>query len=83
MSFGSRLQEIRREHGITQEEFAQQLNVTRQAVSKWESSRGYPEMEKLLYICSHYGVTMDQLFQDEVPALRPAAQPPEEEPEPV
>jgi len=79
MSFGSRLQAIRHAHGITQEEFAQQLNVTRQAVSKWESSRGYPEMEKIIYICSHYGVTMDELFQDEVPSARSA---PGEQPEP-
>jgi len=68
MSFGSRLQELRHRHGITQEAFAQQLNVSRQAVSKWESSRGYPEMEKILYICRHYGVTMDELFADEVPS---------------
>jgi len=67
MSFGSRLQALRHRHGITQEAFAQQLNVSRQAVSKWESSRGYPEMEKILYICRHYGVTMDELFADEVP----------------
>lgn len=67
MSFGTRLQELRHRHGITQEDFAQQLNVSRQAVSKWESSRGYPEMEKLLYICKQYGVTMDELFADEMP----------------
>lgn len=72
MSFGSRLQALRHRHRITQEAFAQQLNVSRQAVSKWESSRGYPEMEKLLYICRHYGVTMDELFADEVP---PSAEP--------
>lgn len=71
MSFGSRLQELRHRHGITQEAFAQQLNVSRQAVSKWESSRGYPEMEKILYICKHYGVTMDELFADEVPVPDP------------
>ena len=72
MSFGNRLQALRHRHGITQEAFAQQLNVSRQAVSKWESSRGYPEMEKLLYICKHYGVTMDELFADEVPVTDPA-----------
>lgn len=70
MSFGSRLQALRHRHGITQEAFAQQLNVSRQAVSKWESSRGYPELEKLLYICKHYGVTMDELFADEVPSTQ-------------
>ena len=67
MSFGDRLQALRRGSGLTQEDFAQQLKVTRQAVSKWESSRGYPEIEKIIYICNHYGVTMDELFADEVP----------------
>ena len=67
MPFGERLQELRRGHDMTQEEFAQQLKVSRQAVSKWESCRGYPEMEKIIYICNHYGVTMDELFADEVP----------------
>ncbi len=66
MSFGTQLQALRRKRGITQEELAQQLNVSRQAVSKWESSRGYPEMDKVIYICNCYGVTMDELFADEI-----------------
>jgi len=69
MSFGARLQELRHRHGVTQEQFAQQLNVSRQAVSKWESSKGYPELEKILYICNHYQVTMDELFGDEMPGI--------------
>ena len=71
MSFGERLQAVRRRSGQTQEEFASQLKVSRQAVSKWESSRGYPEIEKIIYICNRYGTTMDELFADEVP-VRPA-----------
>ena len=67
MAFGERLQAVRRKNGLTQEEFAAQLNVSRQAVSKWESSRGYPEIEKILYICNRYGTTMDALFADELP----------------
>ena len=69
MSFGDRLQALRHSSNMTQEEFAQQLKVSRQAVSKWESSRGYPEIEKIIYICNHYGVTMNELFQDEVPLV--------------
>ena len=42
MAFGDRLAEVRRGHGLTQEQFAEQLQVSRQAVSKWESGRGYP-----------------------------------------
>ncbi len=67
MAFGERLQEIRKRGGFTQEEFAEQLQVSRQAVSKWESGRGYPEMEKLLYICKRFGTTMNELFADELP----------------
>ena len=67
MSFGERLQAVRKQNGLTQEEFAAQLNVSRQAVSKWESSRGYPEIEKIIYICNRWGVTMSELFADETP----------------
>ena len=67
MAFGERLQELRRARGMTQEDFAAQLKVSRQAVSKWESCRGYPELEKIIYICHRYGVTMNDLFCEEVP----------------
>ena len=67
MAFGDRLQEARKRSGLTQEEFAEQLQVSRQAVSKWESGRGYPELEKLLYICERCDTTMDALFVDELP----------------
>lgn len=67
MAFGERLQEARKRSGLTQEELAERLQVSRQAVSKWESGRGYPELEKLLYICRCCGATMDELFADELP----------------
>lgn len=64
MAFGERLQEVRKRSGLTQEEFAEQLQVSRQSVSRWESGRGYPEMEKIIFICNRYGVTMDGLFTE-------------------
>ena len=78
MAFGDRLQEVRKRSGLTQEEFAEQLQVSRQAVSKWESGRGYPELEKLLYICERCDTTMDALFVDELPKkdAPPQEQPP-------
>lgn len=77
MSFGERLQEVRRSSGMTQEDFAGQLKVSRQAVSKWESSRGYPEIEKIIYICNRYGVTMNELFSEEIPLGRQAGAAPQ------
>lgn len=63
MAFGEQLQLLRRRVGLTQEQFAEQLQVSRQAVSKWESGKGYPEMEKLLYICQRYDATLNDLFE--------------------
>lgn len=68
MAFSEQLQALRRRSGLTQEQFAEQLQVSRQAVSKWESGRGYPEIEKLLFICRSYEVTLNELFCQELPA---------------
>lgn len=73
MAFGDRLAEVRRGHGLTQEQFAEQLQVSRQAVSKWESGRGYPEIEKILYICNRYHVSIADLFAQEAPVPAAAA----------
>ena len=48
MSFAENLKQIRKEHGYSQEELAELLDVSRQAVGKWENGQGYPEVEKLL-----------------------------------
>ena len=48
MSFSENLKQIRKEHHLSQEELAELLDVSRQAVSKWEQGQGYPEVEKLL-----------------------------------
>ena len=86
MAFGDRLAAVRRGNGLTQEQFAEQLQVSRQAVSKWESGRGYPEMEKILYICNRYQVSIADLFAEEapVPAAAVEARPaPEQEAAPL
>lgn len=68
MSFGEQLSAVRRRSGLNQEQFAEQLQVSRQAVSKWESGRGYPEIEKILYICNRYQVSIADMFAQEAPA---------------
>ena len=75
MSFGEQLSAVRRRSGLTQEQFAEQLQVSRQAVSKWESGRGYPEIVKILYICNRYQVSIADMFAQEAPAPAPSAAP--------
>lgn len=66
MSFADNIIKVRKENSLTQEQLAEELNVSRQAISKWERGIGYPEIEKILYICKKYGISMDELFADEI-----------------
>ena len=65
--FSSNLRRLRKRAGLSQDALAEKLSVARQTVSSWERGRGYPEMEKIIFICNRYGVTMDELFKEEVP----------------
>lgn len=64
MSFAQKLQKRRKEIGFSQEHLAFELNVSRQAVSKWESGQGYPEVEKLVQISELLDISLDELMKD-------------------
>ena len=66
MSFSDNLQVLRKRNNLTQEQLAEQLEVSRQAVSKWESGQSYPEMEKLLIICDMFHCDMDSLVKGDM-----------------
>ena len=67
MSFADRLKEARRSCGLSQEDLAEQLDVSRQAVGKWEQGQAYPEVEKLLALCGVLNTSLDALMADELP----------------
>ncbi len=62
MEFNEKLQELRKQKGLTQEELAEFLYVSRTAISKWESGRGYPNIDSLKTIAKFFGVTIDELL---------------------
>ncbi len=62
MEFNEKLQELRKQKGLTQEELAEKLYVSRTAISKWESGRGYPNIESLRAIAKFFSVTVDELL---------------------
>jgi len=66
MSFSENLKQVRKEHHLSQEELAELLNVSRQAVSKWEQGQGYPEVEKLLLLSSELNISLDALLSNEI-----------------
>jgi len=58
--------QLRKKSGLSQEQLAEQLNVSRQAISKWESGSAFPESEKLIIISKYFGVSVDYLLKDDV-----------------
>ncbi len=66
MNFSENLQSLRKSSGISQEQLAERLGVSRQAVSKWETDGGYPETDKIIQLCDMFGVTMDELIKGPV-----------------
>lgn len=65
MTTGQKIYEARRKAGMTQEELAERLGVSRQAVSKWESDAAFPETEKILELCKLFGISADELLFSE------------------
>ena len=67
MEFNEKLQQLRKNKGLTQEELAQEIFVSRTAVSKWESGRGYPNIDSLKELAKFFSVTIDELISpDEI-----------------
>lgn len=64
MKFSEKLQSLRKGKGLSQEKLAELLDVSRQAVSKWESGQTYPEIEKLIILCDLFEITLDELVRD-------------------
>ena len=65
MEFHEKLQQLRKRKKLTQEELAQALFVSRTAVSKWESGRGYPNIDSLKAVAKYFGVSVDELLSGE------------------
>ena len=65
MEFNEKLQELRKHKGLTQEELAQKLFVSRTAISKWESGRGYPNIDSLKALAKFFSITVDELLSSD------------------
>lgn len=63
MNLSDRIQQLRKQRGISQEGLADQLGVSRQAVSKWESEQSIPDLDKIILLSEYFGVTTDYLLK--------------------
>ena len=65
MTFGEIIKKLRTDKGLTQDELAEKIYVTRTAISKWESGRGFPNIESLKAISKYFFVSLDELLSGE------------------
>lgn len=65
MEIGSRLKNARSEHGLTQEQVAEELGVSRQSVSNWENNRAYPDIVSVIKLSDLYSVSLDELLKED------------------
>lgn len=70
MNFSEKLQILRKEKRLSQEGLAEKLNVSRQAVSKWESGQSFPELDKIIILSDIFSVTVDELVKDNIELKR-------------
>ena len=64
------LKRIRKENNLSQEQLAEQLGVSRQSVSKWESGMSYPEMDKMLKLCEMFNLNIDELLNQDIKEIK-------------
>ncbi len=64
MEIGKQIQNIRKENGLSQEQFGQKFHVTRQTVSNWKNEKSYPDLQTLIDISDNYHISMDKLLKE-------------------
>ena len=66
MKFNENLKYLRKQSNLTQEQLAEELNVSRQAITKWETNKGIPDIANLIAISDEFGLSLDELIKDDV-----------------
>ena len=66
MTFGEKLHKLRKERGLSQEDLAAQIAVSRQAVSRWEQGTSLPDTENILQLCKLFGISADYLMNEDI-----------------
>lgn len=73
MNFSEKLKEIRKNEGLSQEQLAEKIGVSRQAITKWETGKGLPDVENMVIIAEIFKITLDELVRDSAAKQEPKA----------
>ena len=70
MTIGEKITQLRTNMNMSQEQLAEKVTVSRQSVSKWEMDQAMPQIDKVLLMCSLFGITTDELLQDDIALVK-------------
>ena len=70
MDLGNKICKIRKDNNLTQEEFAERYNVTRQTVSSWENCKSYPDLDTLVRISDDFSISLDVLLKEDKKVIK-------------
>ena len=70
MSIGNQIMSIRKAQQLTQEQFGSLFHVTRQTVSNWENGKSYPDLQLLVAISDHFGVSLDMMLKEDIKVVK-------------
>lgn len=70
MTLGNNIVKIRKDNNMSQEEFAEVFNVTRQTISNWENSKSYPDIQTLIKISDNFNISLDVLLKEDIELVK-------------
>lgn len=70
MNIGEQISKLRKSEGMSQDDFAEMLHVSRQTVSNWENGKSYPDLEMIISISDHFGISVDELLKSDHLAVK-------------
>ncbi|MEI5990367.1 hypothetical protein A5881_001860 [Enterococcus termitis] len=75
MEFSKKIKQLRVDSHLTQEQLAEKMNVSKQAISKWETGNGFPDILNIVKLCDIYGVSLDDLLREDLRLQKKLSQP--------
>ena len=70
MNIGEQINNLRKKHGLSQDDFANLFNVSRQTISNWENGKSYPDLEMIIKVSDYFKISIDELLKNDVQTVK-------------
>ena len=70
MNIGEQINNLRKQHGLSQDDFANLFNVSRQTISNWENGKSYPDLEMIIKVSDYFKISIDELLKNDVQTVK-------------